>query len=168
MHLGPGGSQAAFTKVPGWGWTGNRLGAEMLSAYDWLGVPWWGSEKGLQWSRPLCKVVQSPRSKAVEGAWDRARSLARLPRGRGAQDPLQLSRQHPLFASPYSGVAALAFQPHGAGRSPSHWIRDGAFGADPHFKQSYNREKCGFTRNVGDYLLYISTFHSTKGFTYFV
>lgn len=34
--------------------------AEMLSAYDWLGVPGWGSEKGLQWSRPLFAKWFSP------------------------------------------------------------------------------------------------------------
>lgn len=45
---------------------------------------------------------------------------------------------------------------------PSLSDKDRAVGADPHFKQSYNREKLGFTRNVGDYLLYVSTLHSTK------
>lgn len=50
---------------------------------------------------------------------------------------------------------------------PSLSDKDRAVGADPHFKQSYNMEKLGFTRNVGDYLLYVSTLHATKRFTYF-
>lgn len=145
------------------------LGAETLSAYDWLGVPGGGAQKkGCSGPAHSLQRGSIPQLCSSRGAWDGARSLACLPRRGEAQGPLHLSRQHPLFASPDPGAATLLFLPQGAGCDPARWIKDSAFGIDPHFKQSYNREKCGFTRNVGDYLLYISTFHSTKGFTYFV
>lgn len=52
--------------------------------------------------------------------------------------------------------------PPSCGLVPSRPKKDPAVGAGLHFKQSYNTEKLGFTRNVSDYLLYISTLQSTK------
>lgn len=144
---------------------GVRLGTDSAwrcSAYDWLRVPWAGlGEKRDAVTPPtLYKSVLSLGLFSRRGALGRARSLACLPRGGGAQGALRLSRHHPLLL-PQQLPKSLPSCPR-RGLVPSPPNKDGAVGADPHFKQSYNREKFGFTRNVGDCLLYISTFHSTK------
>lgn len=57
-----------------------------------------GGKRGAIAPPTLCKLVGSLGGCAAgQGAFC---SLAHLPRGGGAQDPLHLSRQHPLFTSP--------------------------------------------------------------------
>lgn len=81
---------------------------------------------------------------------------------------MEAGRALPLLRASNSNLSSLPLSPEPLpSLPPGGWFpglpdKGRAMRADPHFKQSYNIEKLGFTRNVGDYLLYVSTLHSTK------
>lgn len=149
-------------RVHQYAWVGqieNRLRPKMLSAYDWLRAPWAGPGKKSNAVAPPthCRLVRSQKA-PQQARGHRGGAGTTWRRGTGSEGGLEEDRsfafqgfpQNPLITS--FGVAAL----------PSCPTRTLQLGQAPNFKQSYNTEKLGFTRNVGDYLLYKRTPQSTN------
>lgn len=140
---------------------GVRLGTDSAwrcSAYDWLRVPWAGlAEKRDAVTPPtLYRSVLS----LGEGPWD---GLAHSPAFRGVEGHRapSASGDITLFCFPNS-FRSLCPPVPARGWSPARPIRTAQLGQTPILSKATIEKNFGFTRNVGDCLLYISTFHSTK------